>query len=125
MAKRVKPQSDKLGAFWNDINTQLMVTACHRYCLGRRSYIVGACVDWLYKHRRRFEDKTKLIIVRDTVDAILSGQAGDDNIDVPRWVRLAACLYDELPPCYKELLEVDKIRRVFGGSDARDGSNKN
>lgn len=30
--------------------SDLMATAAVRYCLGRCSYIVGDCVDWLHEH---------------------------------------------------------------------------
>ena len=33
-----------------DTNDQLMAMAAHRYCLGRRSYIVGACIEWIQGH---------------------------------------------------------------------------
>ena len=29
------------------LNDQLMAMAAVRYCLGRSSYIVGACVEWV------------------------------------------------------------------------------
>lgn len=43
----------------------LMVIAAFRYCLGRRTYIVGDCADWLIKTWPLLSDKTKSIIRRD------------------------------------------------------------
>ena len=58
-------------------NGQLMVMASHRYCIGRRSYIVGACIEWMAFWWDDFDDGTKSVIVRDTVEALQDGFAGD------------------------------------------------
>lgn len=84
-------------SFWKSLNTQLMVTAAHRYCLGRQSYIVGAAIDWLCKHREHFERNTIRVIVRDTVEALQDNQAGSEYIDVPGWKKLAKEFYDAMP----------------------------
>lgn len=65
----------------------LMVTAAHRYCLGRRSYIVSECVDWLIKNWGLFHVETKKQIIVETKEAIERGFAGDD-CDVEQWQRL-------------------------------------
>lgn len=44
---------------------QLMVTAAFRYCLGRRTYIVGVCVDWIIEHWEAFSESTKELIKRE------------------------------------------------------------
>jgi len=76
-----------LDAFWNDLDTQLMVTAAHRYCLGRRSYIVSSCVEWLWKHHESFSKDTIHIIIRDTLEAIKDNAAGA-GIDIDAWQHL-------------------------------------
>ena len=43
----------------------LMVTAAVRYCLGRSSYIVGDCVDWLVANWQAFSPNCRAIVVRD------------------------------------------------------------
>lgn len=43
----------------------LMVMAAFRYCLGRQSYIVSDCADWLIEQWPNFSDSTKEIIKRD------------------------------------------------------------
>lgn len=43
----------------------LMVIAATRYCIGRMSYIVGDCADWLIKIWPILNEKTKSIIQRD------------------------------------------------------------
>lgn len=65
----------------------LMVTAAHRYCLGRRSYIVSECVDWLIKNWGLFHVETKKRIIVETQEAIEKGFAGD-GCDVEQWQRL-------------------------------------
>lgn len=46
----------------------LMVIAATRYCLGRMSYIVSDCADWLIKIWPRLDKSTKTIIKRDIED---------------------------------------------------------
>lgn len=69
----------------DDLNDQLMVTAAHRYCLGRQSYIVGACLQWLIDTWDQFEPNTQQVIVRDTAEALMDGHAGSPTCDVPLW----------------------------------------
>jgi hypothetical protein len=60
--KRVKPELTRVQAWgWQD----LMVIAAFRYCLGRRTYIVGACCDWLVDIWSLLEEKTQFVIQRD------------------------------------------------------------
>jgi hypothetical protein len=77
------------------IDGQLMIMAAHRYCLGRQSYIVGAALDWLWKHREHFENNTKFVIVRDTVEALMDGHTGAD-FDTKGWHNFALNLYNEM-----------------------------
>lgn len=89
-------KKSEFDEFWDSLDTKLMVTAAHRYCLGRRSYIVGSCIDWLLKYRHKFEENTINVIVRDTVEALQDNAAGSEYIDVPGWRRLAKILFDEM-----------------------------
>lgn len=90
-------EENEIDCFWRDLDTQLMVMAAHRYCLGRRSYIVGSAIDWLWNNRRNFERNTIRVIVRDTIEALQDGHAGSKTIDVPGWKGLASRLFAELP----------------------------
>lgn len=74
---------------------QLMVTAAHRYCLGRRTYIVGACCEWLRTNWGEFDTNTKNIILRDTIYALMDGDAGD-NCDIISWTTFARFGFDEI-----------------------------
>ena len=48
----------------------LMATAAVRYCLGRSSYIVGDCVDWLIQQQHAISLAALKIIVRDIREAM-------------------------------------------------------
>lgn len=61
---------------------ELMVIAAHRYCLGRRTYIVGDCCDWLIDIWPSLSVKTKEIIQRDTEEEFIrddNARANGDN----------------------------------------------
>lgn len=75
-------------------NTQLMVMAAHRYCLGRMTYIVGACVEWMTANRRHFEANTVRVVLRDTIEAMLLHRAGME-CDVRQWRSLVELLWNE------------------------------
>ena len=68
----------------------LMVTAAHRYCLGRRTYIVSTCVNWLIQNWNLFEKNTRKLIVEDTKEALNKGWAGD-SCDIDEWNKIV-CL---------------------------------
>lgn len=47
-----------------------MALAAVRYCLGRMSYIVGDCVDWLVEQWPNISESTRKTIARDVDEAI-------------------------------------------------------
>lgn len=47
----------------------LMATAAVRYCLGRMTYIVGDCVDWLFAQWPNLSDGCRKTIARDVDEA--------------------------------------------------------
>jgi hypothetical protein len=67
-------------------NDQLMAMAAHRYCLGRQSYIVGACEEWLFATWKDISEGGRLVILRDTAQALMRGAAGS-AYDAERWLR--------------------------------------
>ncbi len=73
------------AAMLDGMNGELMVMAAHRYCLGRRSYIVGSCIDWLTKWWEKFPQGTQQAILRDTAEALLTNLAGD-TMDIDAWM---------------------------------------
>lgn len=66
---------------------EIMVTAAHRYCLGRRTYIVSVCVQWLQSIWPLLGKETKRLIVRETQEALDKGFAGD-GCDVSEWEKV-------------------------------------
>lgn len=57
-------------------NDQLMAMAAHRYCLGRASYIVGACIQWIPATWGQMSEGTRKNMIRDTQEALDKGYAG-------------------------------------------------
>lgn len=87
MSKKKQPHQLPITQSLNWLNNMLMVTAAHRYCLGRESYIVSACIEWLTAVWPVLEANTQSVILRDTIGAIMDGEAGSKVIDEPAWVR--------------------------------------
>lgn len=57
-----------------------MAMAAVRYCLGRRTYIVSSCVEWLFVQWENFDEHTKTIIKRDIEEEIKrDDEARDGN----------------------------------------------
>lgn len=56
---------------WN----QLMVISAFRYCLGRQTYIVGTCADWLILQWDNFTNETKDLIKRELEEAFTAHNA--------------------------------------------------
>ena len=52
-----------LDSVWG--RDQIMVIAAMRYCMGRRTYIVGDCVEWLIVQWPNFNEHTRALIQRD------------------------------------------------------------
>ncbi len=63
---------------------ELMVIAAFRYCLGRRTYIVETCADWVVKMWPVFSEKSRAIIKRDLE------QAFGDDCDRKAWEKVRA-----------------------------------
>lgn len=60
----------------------LMAIAAFRYCLGRSTYIVGDCADWLIAQWPNIAERAKNVIRRDLEDAFLADdKARADGID--------------------------------------------
>lgn len=84
----------------------IMVVAAFRYCLGRRTYIVQDCVNWLIDYWPQFNPGVKQIIAGDLEDEFAKEEIrlkeGDpftfsslgDNCDKVEWEKVRA-LYKE------------------------------
>lgn len=55
----------------------LMVLAAFRYCLGRETYIVSECVNWLCEFWEDIQKPTQDRIISETMDALDADLAGD------------------------------------------------
>jgi hypothetical protein len=84
-----------------DLNDQMMALAAHRYCLGRRSYIVGACLEWLHATWEQFDRNTRRIMVRDTIEALMDELAGSPS-DATGWRNFAGFGFSRLSEDDKE-----------------------
>jgi hypothetical protein len=83
---------------------ELMVIAAFRYCLGRMTYIVGDCADWLIENWAAFDDETREIIKRDLEKEFArddrdrtDGRARGFGMDMDRrqWERVRALWNDK------------------------------
>jgi hypothetical protein len=79
-------------------NDQLMVMAAHRYSLGRSSYIVGACVEWLEQHWGQFTPNTQSVILRDTFQELVRPGGGGWECDRQAWQRLLLWGWQHITP---------------------------
>jgi hypothetical protein len=109
----------------DDLNDQLMCTAAHRYCLGRQSYIVGACIEWIEGHWGQFNDNTKCVMCRDTIEAIIDNLAGSEQIDKPGWSRLAIWMYDNMTEVNKLWLDKDMAYKLPPNTTIKEFLNEN
>ncbi len=76
-------------------NDQLMAMAAMRYCLGRRSYIVGACHEWLREVWAQLTTNSQNVILRDIVEALRDDLAGD-QLDMVGWTHTARWMWESM-----------------------------
>jgi hypothetical protein len=61
--------SEDIGPWGRD---QLMVVSAFRYCLGRRSYVVSDCCEWIVAKWPEFADHTKALIHAELEEAFVN-----------------------------------------------------
>lgn len=66
---------------------QEMTFYAFRYCLGRMTYAVSNCVDYLIAHWAELDDHHRKLIIKETSEAIAVGAAGHE-MDVQQWNKL-------------------------------------
>ena len=49
---------------------EIMLSMAHRYCLGRSSYMVSLCINWLELHWNQLGENTQNTIIKETMDAL-------------------------------------------------------
>lgn len=65
----------------------LMTLAAFRYCLGRKTYIVSHCVDYLRKHWDQIPINTKALICKEIEKAFETKSYGME-MDKKEWQRI-------------------------------------
>lgn len=85
MKRKASPQMDDEAGF--DEATDAMIFYAFRYCLGRESYAVKQCVDYLIAHWGRLSDNTRLLITVETRRALDRNETGM-RMDEDHWRRL-------------------------------------
>ncbi len=75
--RSIKEMNDK----WEN---HLMVLAAFRYCLGRQTYIVSECIDWLISIWDEVRRIPKNLIIGEIMDA-LEGDCAGDPCDGKSW----------------------------------------
>ena len=61
----------------SSLNDQLMACAAYRYCLGRRSYIVSSCIEWLEEHFDQFDENSSRVCIRDILEEVVDTKFGE------------------------------------------------
>ena len=59
-----------------------MIISSFRYCLGRASYVVGECADWIIEHNDDLSERVRNIFLREIREALDEDRAG---MDMDRW----------------------------------------
>ena len=62
-----------------------IILCAFRYCLGRQTYIVSQCTEYLEKNWDNIEVYVQETIQQEIESAIVSGNAGHSHIDIPLW----------------------------------------
>jgi hypothetical protein len=92
-------------------NDHLMVMAAARYCIGRRTYIVSACIEFLtqvWKEELNKEDRA--VILRDIIEYLQDyGEA--DGYDAEGWRFFAQSKFDVLTEEEKETFRKNNAYR--------------
>lgn len=74
---------------------QLMVMAAFRYCLGRMTYIVGVCNEWLRDIWPNLSEATQTVIFRDFIESYLDDRLGS-AYDAKSWVDTFTLVWGQL-----------------------------
>ena len=87
-------------------NDHLMVMAAVRYCLGRKSYIVSSCIEFLNSHwDTQLQIADKRIIIRDIAEYLQDYYRPDDTFDYTYWKTFGQSKYLLLPESEKKFIK--------------------
>lgn len=87
----------------------LMIMAAVRYCLGRQSYIVGACITWLDSNWHLLDNSTRKVIFNDIIEALHLNEAGS-KYDTDDWKRFAQRVFLTFAPADQNFLKMSAAR---------------
>ena len=94
----------------NDGNFACVIICAVRYAIGRKTYITGSVVDFVYLLVKKLDTKTLTVIAKDIKSARDENRLGDETIDAPLWIRLLDACTDELKNRSNEIPETPKKR---------------
>ena len=69
------------------MDDQLMAMAAFRYCIGRSTYITAVCHEWIRATWKQFDAQDRMMLIKETGQAIENGVAGMD-CDIAGWDEL-------------------------------------
>jgi hypothetical protein len=78
-----------------NLNDEIMVTCALRYCLGRKSYVVGSCIEFIKQVWDQLPKSSQGVITRDILEAFVDGNVGSDY-DSDAWRSLVRWCFNEL-----------------------------
>ncbi len=94
------------------INSEIVFYA-FRYCLGRQTYAVSTCADYLVAHWEELEGGDRKLMVKEIREAIANGRAGA-TCDVESWESVLR--HAALKATEKNILDnIDVFRRLADG----------
>ena len=80
-----------------------MVTCALRYCLGRQSYVVGSCIEFIQQVWDQLPKSSQGVITRDILESFDDGSVGSDY-DADAWRSLVRWCFNELKQETKDWL---------------------
>jgi len=86
-----------------NLNDEIMVTCALRYCLGRQSYVVGSCIEFIQEVWDQLPNSQKGVITRDILEAFDEGNVGMD-MDAAGWRGLVRWCFKNLDQKTKDWL---------------------
>lgn len=75
-----------------DQDDQWLVTYALSYALPRQSVAPSIMAAWLQRHWPQLTTNTRGFVLREILEHVRDGRAGDDKIDKPMWVSLVGLL---------------------------------
>lgn len=100
----------------SSLDDQLMAMAAHRYCLGRSSYIVGPCHEWIRRRWEEFDAGTRAVMMQDTAEWLAEGVPGRRFEYQDEWYRLFLWMQS-----HATAAEMESLNAQLGHYEARLG----